>query len=155
MIGELALLIEAFPGAANQTRCFLHIINLVAKSVLRQFESPNARHKDLLSNGAKELAALAEELEGSVDEHNGDDGDPDEAENDNEEEGEHGREGMSDEEIATLEDGIQPVQLVLAKVSVTVYFSCTHESCDHFSFARSPLQSRTLLLLSSRNGTPL
>lgn len=119
MIAELALLNEAFPGAANQTRCFLHIVNLVAKSVLRQFEPPKARHMDLLSKGAKELAVLTENLEGSIGEHNGEDGDLDEVENDAEEpEGsldEH--EDMSDNEIVTLEESVQPVRLVLAKVS--------------------------------------
>lgn len=121
MIGELAELIEAFPGAANQTRCFLHIINRVAKSVLRQFE-PNARHKDLLSEGAKELAALTENLEGSIGEHSGNDEDldeaeDDEAEDDTEEGGECEHEGMSDQEVVTLEESVQPVRLVLAKVS--------------------------------------
>ncbi|KAF8867747.1 hypothetical protein BD779DRAFT_1416233, partial [Infundibulicybe gibba] len=38
MIDELAKLISAFPGAANRTRCFTHILNLTAKSVLRQFD---------------------------------------------------------------------------------------------------------------------
>ena len=40
MIDELGSMLDDFPGAENQTCCFLHIINLVAKSVLRQFESP-------------------------------------------------------------------------------------------------------------------
>ncbi|KAF8886590.1 hypothetical protein BD779DRAFT_1441552 [Infundibulicybe gibba] len=31
MIDELAKLISAFPGAANRTRCFTHILNLTAK----------------------------------------------------------------------------------------------------------------------------
>ena len=38
MVEHLATLIEDFPGAANQTRCFTHILNLVAKSILRQFD---------------------------------------------------------------------------------------------------------------------
>jgi hypothetical protein len=62
MIEHLSTLIENFPGAANQTRCFTHILNLVAKSILRQFDTPkkaadgdfrdlddasDARHKNL------------------------------------------------------------------------------------------------------------
>jgi len=38
MINELVNLLPSFPGQPNQTRCFLHIINLVAKSVIRQFD---------------------------------------------------------------------------------------------------------------------
>jgi hypothetical protein len=34
MIEHLSTLVENFPGAANQTRCFTHILNLVAKSIL-------------------------------------------------------------------------------------------------------------------------
>ena len=40
MIEHLAVVIDTFPGAPNQTRCFAHILNLVAKTVLRQFEGP-------------------------------------------------------------------------------------------------------------------
>ncbi|KAF8870859.1 hypothetical protein BD779DRAFT_1399992, partial [Infundibulicybe gibba] len=38
MVDGLAELIDAFPGAANRTRCFTHILNLVAKAVLSQFD---------------------------------------------------------------------------------------------------------------------
>ena len=38
MIEELEHLLNDFPGAANQMRCFAHIINLVVKSILRQFD---------------------------------------------------------------------------------------------------------------------
>ena len=104
MIEELRSILNAFPGAANQTRCFLHILNLVAKSVLGQFEPPKARDKDLLSEGAKELAALAEDLEESLDDHNGEDNDLDELEDNNEGEEQDEHEGMSEEEITELED---------------------------------------------------
>ncbi|KAI0079328.1 hypothetical protein K474DRAFT_1570087, partial [Panus rudis PR-1116 ss-1] len=38
MIREMSLTIPAFPGEANQVRCFDHIANLAAKTVLRQFD---------------------------------------------------------------------------------------------------------------------
>ena len=38
MITELVDLLPSFPGQPNQTHCFLHIINLVAKSIIRQFD---------------------------------------------------------------------------------------------------------------------
>jgi hypothetical protein len=52
MIEHLAVLIDTFPGAANQTRCFAHILNLVAKSVLRQFEAPKVKGKKAVDEAA-------------------------------------------------------------------------------------------------------
>ena len=151
MIDELRLLIDAFPGASNQTRCFLHIINLVAKSVLRQFEPPNAKDKNLLSEVAKELAALAEDLEESMDDHNGEDDDLDELEDDDEDGERDEHEGMSNEEIAELEESVQPVRLVLAKASLfkLSFKLFTHARC---SCARSHFQLKTRPLSSSPNG---
>lgn len=37
MIAELAKRIDGFPGEACRTRCFCHIVNLVAKSLMKQF----------------------------------------------------------------------------------------------------------------------
>ena len=117
MIDKLGSILDDFPGAANQTRYFLHIINLVAKSVLHQFEPPKAKDKDLLSEAAKELAALAEDLE-SIDDHNGEENDLDELEDDNKDGKRDEHEGMSEEEIVELEECVQPVRLVLVKASL-------------------------------------
>ncbi|TFK47878.1 hypothetical protein OE88DRAFT_1608415, partial [Heliocybe sulcata] len=38
MIKELPNLLPDFPGDANRVRCFLHIVNLVAKSILKLFD---------------------------------------------------------------------------------------------------------------------
>ena len=80
MIERLAELIDNFPGTANQTRCFTHILNLVAKSVLRQFEAPKAKGIDSINEAMKELVAVSDELkdEGddmAVDEEGEEDGD--------------------------------------------------------------------------------
>src|SRR6266567_2301250 len=63
MVEHLATLLEGFPGAANQTRCFAHILNLVAKSVLRQFEAPKEKGGKVIDHAARELAAVFGELE--------------------------------------------------------------------------------------------
>ncbi|RXW23667.1 hypothetical protein EST38_g2184 [Candolleomyces aberdarensis] len=39
MIAALAKIISSFSGAASQTRCFAHILNLVVKIILRRFDS--------------------------------------------------------------------------------------------------------------------
>ncbi|PBK68118.1 hypothetical protein ARMSODRAFT_839630, partial [Armillaria solidipes] len=38
MVDALATCISSFPGQAHHVRCFAHVVNLVAKSLLKQFE---------------------------------------------------------------------------------------------------------------------
>jgi hypothetical protein len=45
MVESLEGLINDFPGTANQTRCFLHTLNLVVKSILKQFDLPPKKKK--------------------------------------------------------------------------------------------------------------
>jgi len=54
MLNELGKLVEAFPGAPNQARCFLHILNLVAKSVMHQFDPPNAKTGNLVDEAVSD-----------------------------------------------------------------------------------------------------
>lgn len=63
MVTELADLLDDFPGEVHQTRCFMHILNLVAKSIIKQFDAPKARAGEMLNDAAKELAALAVDLD--------------------------------------------------------------------------------------------
>ena len=39
MIESLATIMSQFPGEANRARCLAHIVNLVAKIILRQFDA--------------------------------------------------------------------------------------------------------------------
>ena len=56
-------LIRNFPGEANCTRCFTHIINLVAKSLLRQFDVPNKKADSALNEAEKIHLELAEGID--------------------------------------------------------------------------------------------
>ncbi|KAK0218540.1 hypothetical protein EDD85DRAFT_737354, partial [Armillaria nabsnona] len=38
MVDALATHISSFPGQAHRVQCFTHVVNLVAKSLLKQFE---------------------------------------------------------------------------------------------------------------------
>ncbi|KAG1734376.1 uncharacterized protein EDB91DRAFT_1037205, partial [Suillus paluster] len=38
LVAELATILPKFGGETNWSRCFLHIVNLVAKSLLREFD---------------------------------------------------------------------------------------------------------------------
>jgi len=125
MIEHLATLVENFPGAANQTRCFAHILNLVAKSILRQFDmakrtvdNPMDDPMDF-NDATTALAALAQELE---DPAKDDDADEEEADDemdsdDNDDEPGDERDGMSEAEVDELEKSLIPIRLMLTKVS--------------------------------------
>ncbi|KAF9536806.1 hypothetical protein CPC08DRAFT_608459, partial [Agrocybe pediades] len=52
LISQLPTLLDAFPGAANRTRCFTHILNLVAKVILRQFDTPKKKADQALDDTA-------------------------------------------------------------------------------------------------------
>ena len=125
MIEHLSTLIESFPGAANQTRCFTHILNLVAKSILRQFDTPKkAADGDSgdFDDATDALAALALELEDNEaaaddSDEEGDDDDEMGGEDDNEDGLGDERDGMSDAEVAELEESLVPIRLMLAKAS--------------------------------------
>ena len=68
MVKTLEVLIDDFPGAANQTSCFLHILNLVVKSILKQFDLLKSKEKKESGNNSdneesnKTMDRAAEEL---------------------------------------------------------------------------------------------
>jgi hypothetical protein len=123
MVAHIASLVPDFPGPANQTRCFTHILNLVAKSILRQFDvKKTGGDSPEINDASNALAALALELDsGSVSLVGDDDdeGDEDDEGDDNDEDGGlgDGRGGMSQEEVAELEASIVPIRLMLTKVN--------------------------------------
>ena len=120
MIEHLAALIETFPGAANQTRCFSHILNLVAKSVLRQFEGPK---KGKVADDAAASVVNEMDVDNDEDSDSGsneggnecDDGDDDDVDDDEDEMPEEDE--MSVEEMLSLKESVKPIRLVLTKVS--------------------------------------
>jgi len=132
MIEHLATLIDTFPGAANQTQCFTHILNLVAKSVLRQFEAPKAKGGKVLDDAARELAAVFDELEDDDDNDenrasssrgneasgDGNDDEDDDVVDDDEDGLPDERDGLSEEELASLEASVKPIRVMLTKVSL-------------------------------------
>ena len=67
MITELTDLVNNFPGAANQTWCFMHILNLIVKSILCQFDLLNTKNGKSLDDGSKKLLSLAGNVEDEED----------------------------------------------------------------------------------------
>jgi hypothetical protein len=120
MIDKLSDCIEWFPGAANRARCFNHIVSLVAKSSIRQFDVPKGQADAALDEAERELIDLAEgiDIENEVMEGEW------EAQGPDDDEGDENGAGWVDEVAALsitdreeLEVNIRPIRLVLVKVS--------------------------------------
>lgn len=156
MVEELAILLDDFPGETNRTRCFTHILNLVAKSIIKRFDVPKTQTDDVLDDAAKELADLGVDLDieerisresqmGESDDEDDDDSldtwidVPDE---------------LSDEERRELDKSFLPVRLVLAKVSYQITQSMKFTYQFLFSFVKLPLRSKTHRLSFFLDGTP-
>ena len=118
MVEELKKLVEGFCGEAAWVHCFSHVINLVAKSVIKQFDVPKNGGKDVVDEALATLRGLVGDLE----DDNPDDNDPSAAE-DNEAEGDVNVEGWVDEQdvmvradIEKLDAEVQLMCLLLFKV---------------------------------------
>ena len=59
MIDKLMDMLPNFLEQANHSRCFLHIINLIAKMLLRQFDVPKKDAESVLDDAERELLKLA------------------------------------------------------------------------------------------------
>ena len=123
MIEELAILVNDFPGPANQTWCFLHILNLVVKSIIWQFDLPTSKKTSNSeeddegdSEATKELLKLAGEIEveEEVTASGGDEADT--TEDDNDEGWVDECEEMTKDELLELSASVKPVRLLLTKV---------------------------------------
>jgi hypothetical protein len=118
MIEELKDLVAAFAGEASRTRCFAHIINLIAKSVIKQFDVPKAKAGEVMDDAIKELTALAGDIETEERVTRDTANEDDEVEDDNVEDWVDELMTMSKDEKQELDNDIQPVRRVLVKVSV-------------------------------------
>jgi hypothetical protein len=115
MIDELANLLEDFPGRANQTRCFTHVLNLVVKSIIKQFDLPKAR---VLDEAADELLKLAGDIELEEELSAADGKEGEEGEDDNTERWIDEREEMTVAEVEELDACVRPIKLLLTKVGI-------------------------------------
>jgi hypothetical protein len=115
MIRELADLIDEFLGPANQTRCFAHILNLVVKSIMHQFDLPNSKSDKIVKDGMKELLSFAGNIQFEEDVLSRD-GEPEDSEDDNVEGWIDERTLMDEDELDTLEESVKPVRELLTKV---------------------------------------
>jgi hypothetical protein len=136
MIDELVNLLPNFPGQANRGRCFLHIVNLVAKTLLKQFDVPKKDVSAALDAAERELLELAagidlEEMatvaERAMDKNDDDDVDGwvDETQS------------LSADENEEMQKKNQPVRLMLVKVMNSHKTRCRANSRLFYSFGNS------------------
>ncbi len=148
MTEELGNLLPEFQGDYSYTRCFLHILNLVAKAMLKQFNIAEVKDPEtLVDDDVRELAELAEEL---AEEERATAGEL------QQEEGENAGELEDDEdwvdEVETLEGeereeferNIRPIKKVLVKVSSAVRCSKTVRTHPEATGTQDHLQDHTL-----------
>ena len=120
MVEALKDQLEIFPGDSNRTRCFDNIVNLIAKSVIQQFDVPKTKGNESFDDVLWELMVSAEELEKEelatkesecwASEVEREDDDLDGWVNE--------QEGMSEPEQKEIDDNVQPIRRMLVKVSV-------------------------------------
>ncbi len=65
MVEELAQRIPSFSGQTSHVRCFAHVVNLVTKSLLKQFDSP--KHQNGNTDGNNGSDFLFPELADDID----------------------------------------------------------------------------------------
>jgi hypothetical protein len=145
MIDELADLVEGFPGGPNRTCCFTHVLNLVARSILKQFDIPN-KAKEELDEKMTAITVLAGEIE--LEEAEMDSTQDEEVDDNLNEEGlMNVRAGLTPAEIAELDESVHPVRVVLVKVRQSIILmECSRRFTQSQSSKNLPSLSRTLPL---------
>lgn len=155
MVRELGAAIEGFSGPGHQIRCFAHILNLVAKTIISQFDTKSGTAggdstRDSAA-AAKQAAALAEivagldmdsvevEVEAEVEGEGDDDELDDEVDAWIDE-----RCDLSDEEKDELRENVLPLKLILAKVSrhSPARVSPTYNPLESFESSPTPSSTR-------------
>ena len=120
MADEMEHLLPAF-SSGNRVRCFTHVLNLIAKSLLKQFETAkkSENEDDDFTEEEAELLTLAENLDeeefSAAEEKMDEDGGA--VEEDSMDEWVDEVDALTPDECLLLEDEIRPVKMVLVKVS--------------------------------------
>jgi hypothetical protein len=133
MVDELELDLASFDGDACRVRCFNHIVNLVAKSILRPFDQGNdANEEELLEYIDDDLTELTEDTSMlDEDETRMDHMDDDIVTGDQTTDLAHENHGFGSAELAALEEESAPVGVALGKVSTSssLLYSTLTDSC--------------------------
>jgi len=63
MIRQLTVHIDKFEGQECQTQCFAHILNLIAKSIIQQFDIQKAQANKVFDEATTALIVLAGDID--------------------------------------------------------------------------------------------
>ena len=120
---QLSIQVPSFAGTASHTRCFLHIVNLIAKSLLSQFDSKKMadngdnKLRELAKECVEEEAAYLEQITSNLNDEEIDEESDEEINVDDNDEGLVDEAGeLTDAQWIELERSLQPVKLALVKV---------------------------------------
>ena len=118
MVDKLEGLVSGFDGATNRTRCFAHIINLIAKTIIRQFDIPEAKEDQLADAAMAELCVLANDMdmEDLLTQANRVYSDDEKDEDDDLDGWVDERSRLSVSDLEELEEDVQPIRKMLVKV---------------------------------------
>jgi len=117
MIDELGNLIISFPGDANHAWCFNHVVILIVKSSIHQFDVPKGKADVVLDEAKRELRELMEGLDIEEEEMVGE---WEVLEDDDDENTDGWIDEVASLSVADREEldaNIRPIRLVLVKVS--------------------------------------
>ena len=136
MINQLRTLLDDFPGPANQTRCFLHILNITAKSIIKQFDVPTANNDTVVDKAAQALADLADGIDIEEREvYQRQDWDDDEVDDPPLDAWAELRDELTEEQRDEIDLRIEPVRSMLTKViSISGLWSLTNH-CEQVAQA--------------------
>jgi hypothetical protein len=162
MIQYLSDALDEFPGPANQTRCFVHTINLIAKSILKPFDVRKAKDIREFNDVVHALGDSAEgdDPEDCTEQTAGNNGEEDDNE---EEKGDDDDDEEEEEEDDDDDASLGPIRSMLLKVCLrfkdpnptlltnveaTENFVRTQELNDHPSawLVQDALHSRSFLM---------
>jgi hypothetical protein len=163
MVDSLAKIIAGFPGEANRSRCLAHIVNLVVKIILRQFDVTKKKVKKNIpgdpvtdSNGDEDQRDMISSEENAVDEMervlDKEEKEMDDGDEDDDEDGETLERDVEileealEEEVKEVLKLVKPVRQVLYKVGPFFFFFWLPYS---FFFLFDPIPTFPLLSPSS------
>ena len=119
MICHLDGLIDEFKGRKGQTRCFAHILNLVAKSIIQQFDIPKAQLNKVFDKANVALTELAGDIDSKEQEMDESSDKKDDDEEENTDDWVNERDTMAAEQLAAIDESVRPVKMMLVKVRST------------------------------------
>jgi hypothetical protein len=121
---HLAATVPSFDGSSSRIRCFNHVVNLVAKAILRPFKKGTEREFEAIwDDSSDDDSGSEDDDEGVIDGASiildGDGDESDENEVNEQDDEEALRAVVEPIEVARLSEEAEPIALALQKVSVS------------------------------------